>query len=169
MSCSTCDGEGCPYCGGPEADYHTMCIPCDGCSSPMARGHRPEYASGFAVDPGPFRIYRNLNKHCWSVQGRQSGGWRVIDHRKALIVADVTFKVSEAGRQRVLSTGRKNVHAYICTTEILATEVVLETWTPFTYDPRKHSTFVTLDGRPISKARAVALTFEGRAFAHQPT
>lgn len=138
---------------------------------PMSFGYRPDHAGGFACTPGPFRIYRNLNHKCWSVQARQNmglGGWRVIDRRKALIVADATFKVSEAGRQRVLSTGRKNVHAYICTPEILATEVVLESWVPFTYDPRTHSTFVTLDGQPISKARAVALTFDGRAFAHQP-
>lgn len=29
--CPTCNGNGCPYCDGPEADYHTMCIPCPDC------------------------------------------------------------------------------------------------------------------------------------------
>ncbi len=29
--CYDCDGEGCPYCGGPEQDYHTACIPCQTC------------------------------------------------------------------------------------------------------------------------------------------
>lgn len=29
--CPTCDGEGCPYCGGPEHDYHTACFNCSDC------------------------------------------------------------------------------------------------------------------------------------------
>ncbi len=136
---------------------------------PMETGHRPDYTSGFACTPGPFRIYRNVNKRCWSVQGKTPKGWRLIDHRRALIVDNVTFKVYETGRQRVLREGRKNVHAYICTPEILATEVVLETWTEIVYHPYSSGMFATLDGQPISKARAVALTFNGRAFAHQPS
>lgn len=31
--CSECEGEKCPYCGGPDRDYHTMCIPCGTCST----------------------------------------------------------------------------------------------------------------------------------------
>jgi hypothetical protein len=29
--CEPCGGGGCPYCSGPEADYHTMCIECPDC------------------------------------------------------------------------------------------------------------------------------------------
>lgn len=57
-------------------------------------------------------IYWNLHKHCWSVKalnGENRG--RVIMHAMAWKVTDVTFKVSEAGRQRVLREKRKNVHA----------------------------------------------------------
>ena len=31
MICPECDGEGCPYCGGPDRDYHTMCFDCAKC------------------------------------------------------------------------------------------------------------------------------------------
>lgn len=32
IDCSNCGGQGCPYCGGPEADYHTMCFDCSVCN-----------------------------------------------------------------------------------------------------------------------------------------
>jgi hypothetical protein len=31
QTCPTCAGEGCPYCGGPDRDYHTMCFDCHTC------------------------------------------------------------------------------------------------------------------------------------------
>jgi hypothetical protein len=35
--CSECDGEGCPYCGGPDHDYHEGCCPCPSCSGTGTR------------------------------------------------------------------------------------------------------------------------------------
>lgn len=29
--CQRCEGEGCPYCGGEDRDYHTMCDTCPDC------------------------------------------------------------------------------------------------------------------------------------------
>lgn len=59
------------------------------------------------------RVYYNLNKSVWSVQHYIPGkGWRVREHLKSLVLEDVTFKISEAGRQRVIRESRKNVHAY---------------------------------------------------------
>lgn len=57
-------------------------------------------------------VYFNLHKKVWSVkalEGRNKG--RVIAHADKVLLRDVTFKVSEAGRQRVIREGRKNVHA----------------------------------------------------------
>lgn len=57
-------------------------------------------------------VYFNLHKKCWSIramEGNQKG--RVIAHAQAVELANCTFKVSEAGRQRVLREKRKNVHA----------------------------------------------------------
>jgi len=71
------------------------------------------------VPPGtPVRVYWNLHSRCWSVQTktRQPGTrrhiWRVAGHADILTLTNVTFRVYERGRQRVISTGVKNVHAY---------------------------------------------------------
>jgi hypothetical protein len=53
-------------------------------------------------------VYRNLNQDCYYIV--QKG--KVVAHAKKLILADVTFKVRESGRQKVLKTKRKNVHAF---------------------------------------------------------
>lgn len=59
------------------------------------------------------RVYYNLHGNVWSVQHYIPGkGWRVREHLSSLILENVEFKVSEAGRQRVIREGRKNVHAY---------------------------------------------------------
>lgn len=60
------------------------------------------------------RVYRNLNKKCLSVQSWVAGkGWRVTDHVQHIFLDNASFKVSEAGRRRVLEQKRKNVHAFI--------------------------------------------------------
>lgn len=64
-------------------------------------------------------IYRNLTKGCWSVRatdGLEKG--RVIGHVRTFCVNRPGFKVSEAGRQRVLRERRKNVHAGVTGTLI---------------------------------------------------
>lgn len=56
--------------------------------------------------------YFNLHKKCFSVkalEGLHKG--RVIHHASEALLHDVTFRVSEAGRQKVLAERRKNVHA----------------------------------------------------------
>ena len=59
------------------------------------------------------RVYWNLTRGVWSVQARVKGNWRVIGHASRVNVRDAKFVVSEAGRQRVLREGRKNVHAFV--------------------------------------------------------
>lgn len=57
-------------------------------------------------------VYFNLHRKCWSVkalEGPSKG--RVIMHTLSLLLTCCTFRVSEAGRQRVLKERRKNVHA----------------------------------------------------------
>lgn len=59
-------------------------------------------------------MYYNLHQECWSVkalEGKRAG--YVVAHRDKLQLSNATFKVSEAGRQRVLTEKRKNVHAGI--------------------------------------------------------
>jgi hypothetical protein len=54
-------------------------------------------------------IYWNLHKNCWSIKNLKTG--RVMAHADQVSVKNVVFKVSEAGRQRVINEKRKNVHA----------------------------------------------------------
>jgi hypothetical protein len=54
-------------------------------------------------------IYRNLHKKCWSI--RSCATRKVIAHARTFQLEGAEFKVSEAGRQRVISEKRKNVHA----------------------------------------------------------
>jgi hypothetical protein len=57
-------------------------------------------------------VYWNLHKNMYSVMDAVTR--RVITHTRNIRLNNVTFKVSEAGRQRVLREGRKNVHAFVC-------------------------------------------------------
>jgi hypothetical protein len=54
-------------------------------------------------------IYWNFHKKVFSVKFKG----RVIAHATHILAEDAEFRVSEAGRQRVLTEGCKNVHAYI--------------------------------------------------------
>ena len=59
-------------------------------------------------------VYWNLHTHMFSIralEGPSKG--RVIAHASALSLADVTTKVSKAGRERVLRERKKNVHAFV--------------------------------------------------------
>lgn len=61
-------------------------------------------------------VYRNLHKPgVWysvkALEGPNRG--RVIGHMRTGVLTDVTTKVRENGRQTVISTRRKNVHAFV--------------------------------------------------------
>jgi hypothetical protein len=58
------------------------------------------------------RIYRNLNNGRMSIQSKSSGSWKVVGHVLNAVLQDMTFYVSESGRQRVIRDGCKNVHAW---------------------------------------------------------
>lgn len=87
------------------------------------------------------RVYYNLRLKCLSVQAMVGRSWKVIRHAEKVSLLNVTFKVSEKGRQRVIKNKRKNVHAYICGT--LAEEKLPEgQWMDLiTYNPYKLEKF----------------------------
>ena len=94
-------------------------------------------------------VYRNLTKGCWSLKSVKTG--RVLAHAGSLTLKDPVFKVSEAGRQRVIRDQQKNVHAGIVGTVMGPVEH--EVWInskgvparkiAVTYNPYRFSTFVT--------------------------
>lgn len=56
-------------------------------------------------------VYWNTHRNMWSIRSHNTR--RVIDHASVILLADCTYKVNEAGRQRVLREKRKNVHAWV--------------------------------------------------------
>ena len=101
-------------------------------------------------------VYFNLHKRVFSVkalEGKDKG--RVIGHRTSLALDSPVFKVSEAGRQRVVREKRKNVHAGVVgfLTAPYDWKHELVEWTTVLYNPYVFTSFVTPLGKPIHKAR----------------
>lgn len=94
------------------------------------------------------QVYKNLNKsraakqNIYSVRDKKSG--LVIGHVKNICLKNCKFKVSEAGRQRVLREKRKNIHAIIegetCKTSIEKLDSHQQIW----YNPYKTDQFTNL-------------------------
>lgn len=92
-----------------------------------------------SLDGKKVKIYFNLHKKCLSVQHKG----KVIAYLDEIQLKDAQFKVSEAGRQRVLEQGRKNVHAYVVGTATNPTEKALSDLKRcVTYNPYKYNSFV---------------------------
>ena len=84
------------------------------------------------------KVYYNLHKHCLSVQHRG----KVVAHVQHITLSDVHFRVNEAGRQRVLRTNQKNVHAFII--GVVSQSVDCSTYTNIevAYNPRLYKQFI---------------------------
>jgi len=109
-------------------------------------------------------VYWNLHQNVYSVRarsGEQRG--RVIAHVEDFTLTNVTFSVSQAGRERVLAEGRKNVHAFVRGEWAGPTEVKM--W-KVTYNPYRYETFVRAsdESSVLSADSASGTISEGRAF-----
>lgn len=106
-------------------------------------------------------VYFNLHKKLWSIRSVETG--RVVSHAKTVVLTDVTPKVSEKGRERVLREKRKNVHAGLLgTVGAVLPQDRLVIPKPITYDPYKtpHFTYVD-DGSEYKGSDFVSLNAEG--------
>ena len=110
-------------------------------------------------------VYRNLHKKCWSVRDTKTG--RVIKHADEVHLEDVQFVVRPAGRAKVLSEKRKNVHAFAkgiisdCATE--------ERYNPSSviYNPYKYDSFVYSNSeQPIFNAKKAYLNEKGEVYVY---
>jgi hypothetical protein len=102
----------------------------------------------------PVRVYRNLHNGKLSVQTKKDGQWKVHAHVDDLSLEDVTFKVSQAGRERVLRDGVKNVHAFI--TGKIADHADMEGAVGVTYRPHTMTQFSRIDTKePLSTASRI--------------
>lgn len=98
-----------------------------------------------------FFVYRNLHRGlAFSVRFRG----RVVDRLENFIATDVEFRVSEAGRQTVLTRKRKEVHAFVVCSAYHPTQMEPSGLTGVRYNPYTMSTF-QVDGKSIYQADAV--------------
>lgn len=109
-------------------------------------------------------VYRNLHfkdRVTYSVKNVASG--LVVDHSPLVYLTDVKFKVSEAGRQRVLREKRKNVHAGVQgLPSPIGLDVFWDDYVRVTYNPYKYESFVRMDtGEPVFTAQAVMIDAQG--------
>lgn len=116
-------------------------------------------------------VYWNLHKKCWSIRAEEgSRKGKVISHRPYVYLDTVQFKVSEAGRQRVLKEKRKNVHAgvvgyYNATPTPLYRSGLKQL--EVTYNPYRYKNFVRKESkRTIRQAEGAYLTQDKRVFAY---
>lgn len=120
------------------------------------------------------RLYRNLkirDKRAWSImaqEGPKKG--HVIGIVSSATIKNAVFKVSEAGRQRVIREKQKNVHAFV--EGDLVTSTPLEAapkkraagLAPVTYDPYRFDAFQRLDcGETIRTSPKVMIDDHGVA------
>ncbi len=101
------------------------------------------------------RVYRNLHKKCFSVVNTKTN--RVICHTNSLSLSDVKFIVRQAGRNKVLMTKQKNVHAFVygVVVDDIGKEDGLR---PITYNPYVSDSFFDKDtGVSIDSAFLVKL------------
>ena len=117
-------------------------------------------------------IYRNTSKrgpvrpfgsYQWSCK-RRGLVWTSEGGHDWLVGFDVSFRVSEKSRQRVLATGSKNVHAYAvcdsvwnCPPERVdgLTFDDISNARPISYNPKVGPYFTDSNGYPLKSARAV--------------
>jgi hypothetical protein len=104
-------------------------------------------------------VYRNLHKDCYSVKSLQTG--RVVAHVKCIVLDNVSFKVSQTGRAKVLREKRKNVHAGVvgiwkrksCTKPLKSR---------LAYNPYKYTSFVNRRSeRPVFEAKRCVIRMDG--------
>ena len=110
--------------------------------------------------------YYNLHKQCLSFRAR--GG--KVAHARGMILNNVKFAVQPAGRYRVLTDRRKNVHAFVRgdlawvaglndkLKDYSNANMERQGYRKITYNPYKYDSFVMVDTElPIKSASQVVI------------
>ena len=104
-------------------------------------------------------VYFNLHRKLWSVRaldGPHKG--RVIAHKRGVVLQDVSPRVSQAGRERVLRERKKNVHAGLVGYWVPFNTPLVEPLRAITYNPYKYKSFVYVsDGSAYTGTRKALL------------
>lgn len=105
------------------------------------------------------RVYRNINTGTLSVQEKTPQGWRVKMHPHKIKIKNAKFKVNQTGRNKVLKTKQKNVHAMI-EGELVDTKGNIS-GQKIIYDPYKTKHFMKPSGKKVSEAEIVMVDSSG--------
>ena len=103
--------------------------------------------------------YWNLHKNIFSIQSREKENYgKVISHVNSVVIALPKFVVRQAGREKVLETKQKNVHAFIVG-HLLPGEFIIPKEKPSLvyYNPYKFNSFVKADTKEQIKQADVAI------------
>ena len=101
-----------------------------------------------------YYIYRNLHTGGFSVKYRGL----VIDRGFSFTAENITFKVNELGRQKVIAQRHKDVHAYVVADKYNFNETVdVDNLEEVTYNPYKFPYFLS-SGKKIENAKKVAFS-----------
>ncbi len=118
-----------------------------------------------------YKVYRNITKNCFSVLKyyKEVKGYRLLTHVTDALLVNVETRVSETGRQKVLSQGQKNVHAFLlCDHYKVLNEPYCGQMYPETeiyYNPYQQSCF-TLNDQAFNKAESVILITQPKPKAY---
>ena len=111
------------------------------------------------------KVYWNSTRKIWSCIENHRG--RVSSYATTLDLKDCRFRVSQAGRKRVVETGKKNVHAFVMgdvTKHTFPDERV--NWVRVRYNPYSMDNFIRTDtGEAVFVASRVFMDAHGQVFA----
>lgn len=115
------------------------------------------------------KVARNLHRQRLSIR-RKDG--KVAGYAQSLKLADVQFHVSEAGRQRCIREGKKNVHAFasgrlsVGPQPANRADIVIDV----SYNPYRMGSFYDkATGEPVEGAEALLIWATGEMMALNPT
>lgn len=109
------------------------------------------------------KVYKNLTKDTWSIQDYKTR--KVIGYSENIRLEDAQFVVSEKTRQRVISEGKKYVHAFVVG-ELVDTWKLTESYETVRYNPYMFGSFFTepffdLGGKKHGKYQPVSKDWRG--------
>ena len=110
----------------------------------------------------PVSVYRNLNRRGRWYSIVQDG--LVVAHSQLVKLKDCTFHINEAGRQRVLESGTKNVHARVKGMLVRSTPHDIEQ--PLSYSPFSCASFMGPFGK-VDTAKYVTLGLSQRFISNE--
>lgn len=112
------------------------------------------------------QVYRNLNKPGTTYSIRDVKTGLVLGHTKNVLLSNCIFTVNQNGRNRVLTTKKKSIHAYVegyyVTIQAGDDRVFTEGKLEVRYNPYKNETFLCGEyDQPIRSAGVVYINEDG--------